>query len=178
MEQQEISIFKYFAVMLVCFAIDSTISYFLPANFSKEGVFVIPAISLMMYLLLLDSIDNTSYRYFFGAICGLYYSIVYSNSLAIYILIYVLMAFIRTHVFKIENLNFFEWLIFALVVIVFQEVVVYSLMKATGVTAYGINRFVINRIFPTLAFNLVMFIPLFYLSKFIIESFRAKISKP
>lgn len=178
MEQQEISIYRYFVVMLVCFAIDSTISYFLPANFSKEGIYVIPSISLMMYLLLLDSIDNTSYRYFFGAVCGLYYSIVYSNSLAIYILIYVFLAFFRTHIFKIENLNFFEWMIFGVSVILAQEIVVFSLVRMTGVTRYAINTFVIQRILPTVLFNIVMFVPVYFISRTIIEKFKTKISKP
>ena len=65
----------------------------------------------MMFSLLVKTIDGAE-RYFFAAICGVYYSIVYSNSLAIYILIYCLIAFVRSYIVKLESFSLIESMVF------------------------------------------------------------------
>lgn len=150
--------------MLICFTLDSFISYFMPFNFSKQGITIVPSVALMMYLLLVKSIEGVN-RYFFGAICGLYYSIVYSNSLAIYILIYVIIAFVRTYIVKIEEFSFLEAIVLSILTIFAQESVVYWLMKITNTTNMMISQFLLMRVLPTLICNVILFAGVFFAYK-------------
>ena len=150
--------------MLICFTLDSIISYFMPLNFSKEGITIVPSIALMMYLLLVKTIEGAD-RYFLGAICGLYYSIVYSNSLAIYILIYVIIAFVRSYIVKIEEFSFLEAIMLSILTIFAQEAVVYWLMKITNTTKMIFSQFLVMRIVPTLICNIILFIVVFFVYK-------------
>ena len=88
--------------MALSFIIDSVISYYLPFNFDKSGITIIPYISLMMFTLLNNTIGN-EHRYIFATVSGLYYAIVYANSLLIYVLLYCMYAFFRKKVYKISN---------------------------------------------------------------------------
>ena len=164
MEKKDNYLIKCFLVMLICFTLDSFISYFMPFNFSKQGITIVPSVALMMYLLLVKSIDGVN-RYFFGAICGLYYSIVYSNSLAIYILIYVIIAFVRTYIVKIEEFSFLEAIVLSILTIFAQESVVYWLMKITNTTNMMISQFLLMRVLPTLICNVILFAGVFFAYK-------------
>ena len=164
MEKKDNYLIKCFLVMLICFTLDSFISYFMPFNFSKQGITIVPSVALMMYLLLVKSIEGVN-RYFFGAICGLYYSIVYSNSLAIYIIIYVIIAFVRTYIVKIEEFSFLEAIVLSILTIFAQESVVYWLMKITNTTNMMISQFLLMRVLPTLICNVILFAGVFFAYK-------------
>lgn len=146
---------KCFVIVFLCFIIDSTISFFLPYNYTKTGITVVPCIGLMMFVMLVKTVDGAE-RYFFATVCGLYYSIIYSNSLAIYILIYCLIAFIRSYIFKLESLNLLESMLFCILTIFSQEVVIYWLMWITNMTRYSVSLFLLMRILPTLLVNIVL----------------------
>ena len=164
MKSKDNYLVRCFITMLICFTLDSIISYFMPLNFSKEGITIVPSIALMMYLLLVKTIEGAE-RYFFGAICGLYYSIVYSNSLAIYILIYVIIAFVRSYIVKIEEFSFLEAIMLSILTIFAQEAVVYWLMKITNTTKMIFSQFLVMRIVPTLICNIILFIVVFFVYK-------------
>ena len=117
---QDSYLVKCFLVVFLCFVVDSTIHYFLPYNFTKTGITITPYLGLMMFALLVRTIDGAE-RYFFATICGLYYSVVYANSLAIYILIYCLIAFVRSYLFKLDTLNIVESTIFCVLTIFAQD---------------------------------------------------------
>ena len=104
-------LYKCFITLFICFIIDSTISFFLPYNYTKTSITIIPCIGLMMFALLVKTVKGPE-RYFFAAVSGVYYSVVYSNSLAIYILIYCLIAFVRSYIIKIESLSLIEASVF------------------------------------------------------------------
>ena len=148
-------LYRCIFIVLICYLIDSTLSYFLPYNYIKEGISVIPYIGLMMYSLIVKSI-NVPDRYFYGAICGTYYCIVYTNSLAIYILVYSLIAFVRSYIIKVESFSFSETIVYCISTVFFCEIIVYWLMIATGTTIYPIDQFIVCRILPTLLLNLFL----------------------
>ena len=148
-------LYKCFALVLLCFVIDSVISFFMPYNHLKVSISIVPYCGLMMFSLLVKTIDMPE-RYFFGAVCGIYYSIVYSHSLVIYILVYTLIAFIRSYIVKMDKFSFVESLLFSLSTIVLCEGMVYWLMWITNSTHYLILNFVIFRLLPTLCFNLII----------------------
>ena len=90
--------------MALSFIIDSVISYYLPFNFDKSGITIIPYISLMMFTLLNNTIGN-EHRYIFATVSGLYYAIVYANSLLIYVLLYCMYAFLGKKYTKLAGIE-------------------------------------------------------------------------
>lgn len=148
-------IVKYFIVVFICFVIDSTINFFLPYNYFKTSITIVPCIGMMMYSLMVKDIEGPD-RYFFATICGVYYSVVYSNSLAIYILIYCLIAFVRSYIVKFEFFALMESSLFCVSTICVAEVMVYWLMWMTNMTQYSTIDFVLMRLLPTLIFNFVL----------------------
>lgn len=155
---------KYILTMMICFMVDSCISYFIPFDYGKNSVTIVPCIGLMMFMLLNNSITN-EFRYPFAAIVGLYYAIIYAHSLAIYVLLYCLFSFIGRQYTKLAKFTLFEaFIIFALTIFV-QVTVVYWLMKITGITSVAILSFIMKRLLPSLAFNLILTIPVFYIHK-------------
>lgn len=153
---------KCFLIIFLCFIVDSTIRFFLPYNFTKVGISIIPCLGLMMFALLVKTIDGAE-RYFFAAICGVYYSIVYASSLAIYILIYCLIAFIRSYMIKLESFNILESMIFCLSTIFMQEVIVYWLMWITNMTRYPMTSFLLMQLLPTLLVNAVLSMGIYWI---------------
>lgn len=148
-------LYKCIAIVFICFILDSTLSFFLPYNYVKDSISIIPYIGLMLFSLLVKTIDVPE-RYFFAAICGTYYSIVYTNSLAIYILVYCLIAFIRSYIIKLESLSLLESSLFCLSTISLCELVVYWLMWITNTTNYPLSQFLLMRLLPTLLVNFVL----------------------
>ncbi len=148
-------LYKCFFAVFLCFVADSVISYFVPYNHLKLSMTIVPYLGLMLFSLLVKTIDVPE-RYFFGAMCGIYYSVVYSHSLVIYILIYALIAFIRSYIVKMDEFSFVESLLFVLSTIILSEAVVYWLMWITNSTHYLILDFVLYRLIPTLCFNLIL----------------------
>lgn len=149
---KENHLFKCFIIILICFIIDSTISFFLPYNYTKSSMTIVPYIGMMMFTLLVKSLESVE-KYFYASICGVYYTVVYSNSLAIYILIYCLIAFVRTHLIKIESFSILESSIFSIMTIFACEIAVYWLMWITNMTSYPIQDFALMRLIPTLLVN-------------------------
>lgn len=153
-----------FAVVAFCFAIDSSIVYFLPFDFGHTGVVVIPCIGLMMWTLINNIIED-EHRYLFAALVGVYFAIIYANSLLIYVLLYCLYAFFGRRYMKLSRFSLIEAVVVIGLTIFVQEIVIYWLMWITNVTAISIVKFAMYRLLPTLIFNIVLSIPLFYLHK-------------
>ncbi|UTY38697.1 hypothetical protein NMU03_13955 [Allocoprobacillus halotolerans] len=160
---QDSYLVKCFLIVFLCFVVDSTIHYFLPYNFTKTGITIIPCLGLMMFALLVRTIEAGAERYFFATLCSVYYSIVYANSLAIYILIYCLIAFVRSYLFKLDTLNIVESMLFCILTIFAQESIVYWLMWITNMTRYPMVSFVVMQLLPTLLFNGILSIGIYWI---------------
>ncbi|MCD7949351.1 MAG: hypothetical protein LUG12_03685 [Erysipelotrichaceae bacterium] len=152
--------FKFFIIVLICFVIDSTISFFMPYNYTKTGIFIVPCIGLMMFALLVNTIKGEE-SYLFAALCGLYYSVVYSNSLAIYILVYLIITFSRTF-FKLEKLTIIEAVLYCGSTVLLQEIMLYWIMWITNITRYPVMSFLIMRLLPTVCFNMILSIVVYW----------------
>lgn len=157
---KENKLLKCIIIILICFVIDSTISFFLPYNYTKSSITVVPYLGMMMFTLLIKSLEGAE-KYFFAVICGAYYSIVYSNSLAIYILFYTLIAFVRTHMIKIASFSMLESSVFCILTIFSNEIIVYWLMWITNMTNYPIQSLLVMRLIPTLLLNFVLAFPVY-----------------
>ena len=160
---QDSYLVKCFLVVFLCFVVDSTIHYFLSYNFTKTSITITPCLGLMMFALLVRTIEAGAERYFFATLCSVYYSIVYANSLAIYILIYCLIAFVRSYLFKLDTLNIIESIIFCILTIFAQECIVYWLMWITNMTRYPMVSFVVMQLLPTLLFNGILSIGVYWI---------------
>ena len=152
---QESYLIKCFIIVFICFVFDSICSYFLPYSFTKNAIVLLPCSGLMIFCLLVHTIEVPE-RYFFATLCGVFYSVVYNDSLAIYILIYCLIAFIRSYIIKLEKFNLLEAIVFCLSAVCFQETIVYILMLITKNTFYPVFQFIIMRILPTVFLNLFL----------------------
>ena len=150
--------------MVTCFAIDSVITYFLPFDFTKSKITIIPCIGLMMFLFLNNTIDDES-RYIFATSISLYYAVVYADSLAIYVLLYCVFAFGGKMYTKLSSFTYLESLIAFILTIFVQEIVIYWLMWITNNTEMSIISFSLLRLLPTIGFNVVLSVPLFFIHK-------------
>ncbi|WP_027090642.1 hypothetical protein [Thomasclavelia saccharogumia] len=157
-------LYRYYLVMALSFVIDSVINYYLPFNFDKSGITIIPYIGLMMFTLLNNTIGD-EHRYFFATVTGLYYAIVYANSLLIYVLLYCLYAFLGKKYTKLATFTLLEMYIAVIVTIIAQEIVLYWLVWITNITQLSIVTFMINRLLPTVAANLFLIAPVYFIHK-------------
>lgn len=157
-------LYRYYLVMIVAFIVDSVISYYLPYNFDKLSITISPHIGIMMFTLLNNTIWD-EHRYIFATVTGLYYAIVYANSLLIYVLLYCLYAFFGKKYTKLAAYTLLEMFIAVIVTIIAQEVVIYWLMWITNVTQLSVVMFVTNRLLPTLGVNLLLIAPVYFIHK-------------
>ena len=139
-------ILKNFLIMFVCFLIDSVINFFIPTNINRSGLTFVPCIGLLMFSLLTITVHDKSERFFFSAACGLYYTVCYSNSLMVYILIYCAITFVRTYIYRNDNMTCLEFIVYAILIVTF----------------IGVIQFITMRYLPTLVMN-VAFAPIVYL---------------
>lgn len=146
-----------FCVLLL----DSTLSFFLPYNYTKTGLTIVPCIGLMMFTLLVKTIDGAE-RYFFAALCSLYYQLF----ILIFSYIYTYLLFnrlIRSYIVKLESLSLPEAMVFCVLTIFAQEIVLYWLMWITNITRYPVTSFLLMRILPTLLVNGVLSIGVYWI---------------
>lgn len=157
-------LYRYYLVMIISFTVDSVLGYYLPYNFDKQGLTMIPCVGLMMFALLNNTI-NDEHRYIFATVTGLYYAVVYANSLLIYVLLYCIYAFFGKRYTKLATYTFLEMLIAVIVTIIVQEVVIYWLIWITNITELSILVFITNRLIPTIGINLLLVAPVYFIHK-------------
>ena len=136
-------LYRYYLVMALSFMVDSVINYYIPFNFDKSGITIIPCIGLMM----------------------LYYAVVYANSLLIYVLLYCLYAFLGKRYTKLATFTLLEMFITVIVTIIVQEIVLYWLVWITNITQLSIATFVVNRLLPTVVVNMFLIAPIYFIHK-------------
>ncbi len=151
-------------IIAICFCIDSTLTYFLPYNYMKNSLVITPKIGLMMFVLL-NSQLKANESIFFAMFCGFYYSLIYADSLLIYVLIYSIVAYFSKMYIKESSSMFIETYIFTISTIFIQEIVVYLLMIITYTTKLGVVPFITLRLLPTLLINSLLFIGVYYFHK-------------
>ena len=144
---------RSFIIIVVAYLINGLLVYMLPYPFTKQGAIIVPALGLLCFTMLVNDLDDPTERYFFSAICGLYYSIVYSNGLAAYVLIYIVIAFVRTNFFSTNRLGFMQFAVFAMSIVAFKEIFIYMLEFSTRATSLPVYLFVIQRLLPTIIVN-------------------------
>lgn len=147
---------RYLFVMFFAFIFDSVIGYFLSSSLIKTHFTMISYASLAMFILLNNSIDE-GHRYIFSIICGMYYSVIYGDSIFIYTLLYVMYAFCVKNYMKKATFTYFEAIVMVVLTIFVQEFVLYLLMWIANTTRLFIITFIIKRLLPTILFNVVMF---------------------
>lgn len=144
---------RSFIIMAIAYLIDGLIVYLLPYPFTRHGAIIVPSLSLICFTMLVNDLDDSTERYFFSAICGLYYSIVYSNALAAYVLIYIIIAFVRTKFFSTNRFGFMQFAVFAMSIVAFKEVFIYVLEFIVRATSFAFYLFILQRLLPTMLIN-------------------------
>lgn len=147
---------KYLIIMFISFVVDSILRFYLPSSILKLDLTIVPYVGVMMFDLLNNTIDE-EHRYIFASICGLYFSVIYGNSIFIYLLLYIMYSFFEKRYMKKAVITYFEALVIVVLTIFVQESVLYSLMWITNTTQLMITTFLTKRLLPTLLFNIVIF---------------------
>ncbi len=145
---------RYLIIMFVSFIVDSILRFYLPSSILKVNLTVIPYVGVMMFDLLNNTIDE-DHRYIFAGICGIYFSVIYGNS--IFVLLFFIYSFFEKRYMKKAVMTYFEAIVIVILTIFVQESVLYSLMWITNTTQLAITTFLIKRLLPTLLFNIVIF---------------------
>lgn len=153
---------RYLIVMFFAFVADSLLCYYLPSSLLKINLTIVPYGAVAMFVLLNNSIDN-DHRTIFAVICGFYYSVIYGNSLFIYVVLYLLYALFGKYYMKKATFTYFQAFVIVLLTIFVQECVLYSLMWISNTTQLLVTTFLIKRLLPTLLFNAVMFNGVYYI---------------
>lgn len=149
-----------FTVMAICFLIDSTITFFVPFDFTRQGIVIVPYVGTLMFCLLVMKIDY-ELRSFFSVIVGLYYSIVYADSLTIYVVFYLLLSYISVKYLKSIHCSYLEFVLAGISTIFVFEVVLYLIMWLANITNMTIYSYLIGRLLPTLVLGLVSTVPVY-----------------
>ena len=143
------------------FMLDSVLTYFIPFDYLKSSFMFISCMGLMTFTLINNELKDEEYLAY-AVLTGTYYSIMYADSLYIYILIYVIIARLGRKYMKYSSYSFIESYLFCFSTIIFQEVVIYIMMILSKVTKLGLVKFLTLRLLPTLIMNSVLFIGVFY----------------
>ena len=160
-------------LLWLAFMLDSVLSFFLPFDFTKSSPMLISCMGLMMFTLINNELKNEEYLPY-AVIAGGYYSILYADSLFIYILIYCVIAYFGRKYMKYSSYSFIESYIFIFSTIIFQEVVIYIMMIISQVTKLGVLKYLTLRLLPTLVLNSILFVFVFYGYKWISRKFQEK----
>ena len=139
---------RYLIIMFISFVIDSILRFYLPSSILKLNLTIVPYVGVMMFDLLTNTIDE-DHRYIFAGICGIYFSVIYGNSIFVYVLLFFMYSFFEKRYMKKAVMTYFEAIVIVVLTIFVQESVLYSLM--------WITTFLIKRLLPTLLFNIVIF---------------------
>lgn len=162
-------------LLWLAFMLDSVLTYFIPFDFTKSSPMCISCMGLMTFTLINNELKDEEYI-FFAVLAGAYYSILYADSLFIYILIYAVVAYLGRKYMKYSSYSFIESYLFIFSTIIFQEIVIYIMMILSQVTKLGIIKYLTLRLLPTLILNSVLFIFVFhgyrYLSKIVQEKLK------
>lgn len=150
------TLWKHFSAMFLCYLIDSTLNAYLLPVTASHNLIIVAAGSLMMFSLLCLTFESKSDLIFFAVICSFYYCVVYANTMPLYILIYLLIAFICSYLMKQENLSYIEYMLLSLCAVTLKEFMMYTLMRFTGHTVMSISYYIIHRYLPTMLVNLVL----------------------
>lgn len=156
------NIIKNVLCLVICFMFDSILSYFLPFDFAKSGIMMIPCIGLMMFSILC-MYSKDSRKLAFATMVAAYYAILYADSLAFYVLVYGLITYYAQFYHYHVSESYLGDMLFVVSTVFLQESMVYLLMKGIGLTALNVTSYVIYRMIPTLCLNLLLSLPVVYI---------------
>ena len=98
---------RYLIIMFISFVIDSILRFYLPSSILKLNLTIVPYVGVMMFDLLTNTIDE-DHRYIFAGICGIYFSVIYGNSIFVYVLLFFMYSFFEKRYMKKAVMIYFE----------------------------------------------------------------------
>lgn len=141
-------------ILSFVFLLESSFVDLVPADiFHKENVYV------PRFLFILVAFITVYYNKTMGLLCaaifGLFYDIVYTEVLGVYLFLYTLMAYLISWASRILQTNIFVISLLSLIGIIALEFCVYGVNLAIGTTSISIERFLQIRILPTTLLNVI-----------------------
>lgn len=148
-------------ILWFAFVIDSVATFFIPFDYSKSSVMVISYIGFMVFILVAKDLKEQE-SLLYAVLLGAYYSVLYTDSVYIYILIYAAVAYLANRLLKFKS-TIIECTTFAVASILIKEIVIYLLMIVTSVTSLNVGAFILLRLLPTIGYNAVLFVFVYYI---------------
>jgi Cell shape-determining protein len=155
--------YKYFLMIILAFLIDSILSYFLPYDFTKQSLMLVPSIGVLVFVLIMLRIKEKHYSY--AVLTGFYYGLFYGNALPIYMIIYVMIVFMVKIISKFYLSSWLEALTLFVSTIFIYHLSIYLLMYITKMTSLKIIDYILRRFLPSLLLNIVLGMIIYFIFK-------------
>lgn len=120
------------AVLIISFILDSIVS-----NFISLGSLFFPLFTLMALIIIYPYFNNNRHKYF--GVClatGICYDLIYTNTIIIHGMLFLLIGFIITRLNLIISNNYINVGIMAIICIVIYRFLAYGLLLITASTSF------------------------------------------
>ena len=157
-------------VFIISFLMDGIVSNYVPIG----GVFV-PLFSLMGLIVSYEFFTFEKEEYYkYAFILGLCYDLIYTDTFVFYAFLFMFMAFVIMHVFKILASNYLGLFIVSLVCIILFRSITYFFLFITGNVVFKIDN-LYKGIYSSLLINIIYgFIVKFVCSFLTLKKFNKK----
>ena len=150
----------------ICFILESVFVELWPADLFFKTSVLVPHF-LMVIIIFLTVYGSKKHGIMYGFIFGLFFDVIYTEIIGIYLFMIPLIAYIIAGVMKILQSNIIMICIVALLSVALLELGVYEMNFLIGRTDMPFSDYIDNRLIPTLLLNLIfIFIVAFPLKKY------------
>ncbi len=140
--------------LVVAFAIDSTITYFVPYRISNMFEYI-SSVGVIMFAYVVNTVSRR-HQYAYALVVGLYYSIIYANSQFIYVWLFVIDTYLVNHYIQTRKISFFESVVITIGLITINQVIPFIVYTVFQRTNLSIEQFITLRYLPTVVGNLIV----------------------
>lgn len=147
--------------LILAFAIDSTITYFVPYRISNTFEYV-SSVGVLMFAYIVNTISSR-HQYGFALAVGLYYSIIYANSQFIYVWLFLIDTYVINNYIKTRKISFWESIVIAIMLVSLHQLIPFAIYTGFSMTTLSLQQFFLIRYLPTVAGNLIVGIGVYLL---------------
>lgn len=157
----------FFFLTLFVFLISEGVAIdLLPNILTSTSTLIVPHwifIILLLMVLFYDRQD-TFYAIAYGAVFGLFIDIAYVGILGVYMFVYPLILYMMQLLKGMLQTNFYITILMTIVSISMIEFLLFFIYSLVGVVETNWSYFTLHRLLPTILANLLLLIPLYFMS--------------
>lgn len=146
------------AVMTISFILDSIISILV----SNNSIFL-PVFSIVSLAVCYPYFNNNNYRFFkYSAVMGLFYDVVYTNTLFMNFFVFMIVAFSIIFISYLLSNNIYVTILLTISSIIIYRVISYLLLVISNHTSFSIS-ILFRSIYSSLLINIIYGFLLYFL---------------